>query len=1002
MQLRKRLRARFQRQDDAPTPMLRFAISYDDEGANFITSSEDFALLKQGEGQWDTQEQFLVLQMLAEQGDATTLPNGFAILADDVARLADEEAEILGLPPKFEGGFVADVRRNTTSRDFEIKVRAKLGEDRVPWQRKGPHLTVGPQIFRLSVPALRALVAVEDHSRLTYDERTEPCNVRLVAELQAANAMAKDGPEGVRDESFNIRLRPFETLQTVVPDKVGLALEQRPDGSVIVTPDLGPGVDLDALNKRWHHLEGATSGGVVRVEDRLVLLDDKRHAGAMNVLANPHIPARQVPLLVEAPGAFFDEELVDVEFNFGIRVKGVGLVQQTFEEASSSGISWFEEGDAPLPTETLAHLAKDLTAHQEIERKVEQAQKAGSVLIAVDGNLVDVSDEHEVAAALETSRERLSSATVVSQGENGRPGSVGVILQESPSAGAQQRLNADAAAPPHAVDFASLARQPYSHQREGIEWLTGLMSASLEGRDSSPHRVQGAILADDMGLGKTYMTLVALREFMELEQAKGREVRPTLAVLPVSLIENWEEELSKTFHENPYDDVVVLQGNRDLPRFRLRGAHRETVASPSGLDEEGMLADDAIRLSLRVGENYEGARLDVPGRLVLTTYDALRSYQLSLAQVDWGVVVFDEAQHTKNPEALVTRAAKGLKADFKLLATGTPIENRLQDFWSLMDTAQPGLLGTWREFKTEWVAQIDDAELDQKIQLGRELRELVGPFMLRRVKEDHLSELPSKTIYSAVQDAENAVWERALGLQMPEDQRRIYDGHLETFRKRIKPGPGAALETVQALRSISLHPKARGPAPIGVDVPALGESGRMLAMLTVLDTVRQRDEKAIVFVINKKVQRSLVRWLRDRYGIAVSVVNGDTSAVSKGAGATRRTIIRNFEAKPGFNIIVMSPLAVGVGLTVVGANHAIHLERHWNPAKEAQATDRIYRIGQTRPVHVYLPMALHPKFDSFDVNLDRLLRQKTDLKDVIMVPESVEDNEMAASLGLLD
>ncbi|MET0885090.1 MAG: C-terminal helicase domain-containing protein, partial [Mycetocola sp.] len=133
-----------------------------------------------------------------------------------------------------------------------------------------------------------------------------------------------------------------------------------------------------------------------------------------------------------------------------------------------------------------------------------------------------------------------------------------------------------------------------------------------------------------------------------------------------------------------------------------------------------------------------------------------------------------------------------------------------------------------------------------------------------------------------------------------------------------------------------------------------------------------------------------------------TVVNGQTNAVSARGGSTRRSLIREFEQVEGFNVIIMSPLAVGVGLTVVGANHAIHLERHWNPAKEAQAPDRIYRIGQKKAVHVYLPMAFHPHLQSFDVNLDTLLRQKTDLKDSVIVPEAVSERELMATMGLVD
>ncbi|MGG5752762.1 helicase-related protein [Zafaria sp. Z1313] len=172
--------------------------------------------------------------------------------------------------------------------------------------------------------------------------------------------------------------------------------------------------------------------------------------------------------------------------------------------------------------------------------------------------------------------------------------------------------------------------------------------------------------------------------------------------------------------------------------------------------------------------------------------------------------------------------------------------------------------------------------------------------------------------------------------------------------------------------------------------------------MSVLDQIRRLNEKAIVFVIDRKVQQKLALWLQLRYKMPVSIVNGETSAVSKGGSATRRSIIKDFECRDGFNVIIMSPLAVGTGLTVIGANHAIHLERHWNPAKEAQATDRIYRIGQTRDVHVYLPLAVHPDRESFDVNLDRLLQQKTDLKDVVVVPEPVTESEMATAMGIVD
>src|SRR5699024_6011207 len=152
------------------------------------------------------------------------------------------------------------------------------------------------------------------------------------------------------------------------------------------------------------------------------------------------------------------------------------------------------------------------------------------------------------------------------------------------------------------------------------------------------------------------------------------------------------------------------QGDRDLRRFRTGHRGRETLVREDQVDACGEVSTKDIRLSLMVGEACGEDRVDMPGRLVLTTYDTLQSNQLSLGQVDWGVVAFEEAQNLKTPDSLGARAAKGLKAGFKLLATGTPVENSLRDFWSLMDTAQPGHLGSWQDFKAEWVDRIAGAE----------------------------------------------------------------------------------------------------------------------------------------------------------------------------------------------------------------------------------------------------------------------------------------------------
>jgi SNF2 family DNA or RNA helicase len=289
--------------------------------------------------------------------------------------------------------------------------------------------------------------------------------------------------------------------------------------------------------------------------------------------------------------------------------------------------------------------------------------------------------------------------------------------------------------------------------------------------------------------------------------------------------------------------------------------------------------------------------------------------------------------------------------------------------------------------------------------------------MLRRTKEDELPDLPRKTVYTGVPGV--SPWGReyrpTLGPLMFGSQLQTYNSVLDAYQTSAAlsdDARGAALSALHKLRRISLHPRLAGDS---IDVPAsakearqaLNESGRTRGLITELDRIRELPDdegrKVIVFLVDKALQRQLKLWLDAIYRLDVSIVNGDTKSAAKRVAEQNRTragLIRQFEAAKGFNVIIMSPLAAGTGLTVVEANHVVHLERHWNPAKEAQATDRVYRIGQKRNVHIYLPAVLHPELDSFDVHLDRLLAGKMMLKDAVVVPESVSEDEIFGAMGL--
>ncbi|SDC38922.1 Helicase conserved C-terminal domain-containing protein [Sanguibacter gelidistatuariae] len=1005
-----RLRRRASVPDDAFSPMPGFRIVYG-EVTRFVADTETLGLVRDGHAQRTAQEQFFVLDMLAEDGRATACEDGFAVPAEEVARLEDDDAELLGLPPRFSGELSTAVHKWTASLDFRIDLNLRVGAHPVSPDRRGPVILVDGSLLRVSLPLLRSLRALDDHASLSREARTEAENVRLVARLQAAHQLATDSDDAsARDDHFQLSLGALDRFSTVVPRGVGLTVELQGDGSLTVEPDIGPGVDRALLGKRWHQLdrrqgfsalqpsiEGPaaerSTGAVVRADDALVLLEPEQLVGIQEVRDRPRIPADEVAQFLLAPGAYYDPDLVDVDVRFSVRVAGLGVIAPlTFAEAASSGLDWFATLGHVSEPESLAEIARNSSEQKTIESNVAQAWEHGDTVVTVREQIVDITDHSRVEDAFIASRARIAGLLVESAipgddaGAPGRQVTVGMHILEAVDAPDALRARAASAAPEQAVDYARLSRTPFPHQVVGADWMTGLMQSALSSAEDDPTRIQGALLADDMGLGKTYMTLVALAEAHRAQLAHGRVPLPMLAVMPVALLENWLQELASTFGSahGPFDDVVVLQGP-GLADYRLRGATRETAARVDDLDAAGMVRADRIHATLRIGTGWEEARLDRPGVLVLTTYETLRRYQVSLGLVEWGVVVFDEAQATKNPEILATRAAKGLKARFKLLATGTPVENSLRDFWSLIDTAQPGLLGPWANFHDAWIVPMEEATPEEHQRLGRALRATVGSFMLRRVKEDHLPDLPAKHIHEYPQ-------------VMPAIQFQAYDDVLTAHRGRAG-AKGAALKTLHELGAVSLHPGLlAGRLPSGAE--GLDESARTLVTVRViLDAVRVKNEKVIVFAKSKEIQRALALWLLDRYDLRVDVVNGDTAATGVG-GETRMGKIRTFEARDGFNVIIMSPLAAGVGLTVVGANHAVHLERHWNPAKEAQATDRIYRIGQKREVHVHYPMALHPDLESFDVKLDRLLRTKVALKDAVVVPQEVKRDELERALGL--
>ncbi len=469
---------------------------------------------------------------------------------------------------------------------------------------------------------------------------------------------------------------------------------------------------------------------------------------------------------------------------------------------------------------------------------------------------------------------------------------------------------------------------PKPHQETGVAWL------QRHWIDGS----RGAMLCDDMGLGKTFQALVFCQWLREMMDRKEIERRPILIVAPVGLLRTWECEIEDHLLAPGLGAIVKAYG--DNLRALRRGRHMDGTA---GLDT---------------------ARL-ASGDVVLANYEAVSDYQLSFGAVLFGLIVLDEAQKIKSPKARMTHAVKGLNSEFVLAMTGTPVENRLADLWCIADAVQPGALADLRDFSARYEAADGDVRALRTLVWQEEVEKIVATprMLLRRLKADRLEGLPQKH-------------EHPLRVVMPARQAEAY-GRALTMKELS--GPEGTLGMIHALRRISLHPMLVEGGVENSDELRIEDSARLMATIGILDRIADSGEKALVFLESLDLQDAdqLPMLLKRRYGLGrlPMVINGQVGADA------RQDRVETFQNEKGFDIMLLSPKAGGVGLTLTAANHVVHLSRWWNPAVEDQCSDRVYRIGQTKPVHIYYPLAVLPDAEefSFDVQLQMLMDRKRSL-----------------------
>jgi superfamily II DNA or RNA helicase len=447
--------------------------------------------------------------------------------------------------------------------------------------------------------------------------------------------------------------------------------------------------------------------------------------------------------------------------------------------------------------------------------------------------------------------------------------------------------------------------RPY--QERGLAWLSFLGRLGL-----------GAVLADDMGLGKSPQTLALLAA----ERDAGLSAGPTLLVCPMSLVGNWQREAARF---TPGLSVHVHHGADRLAGSELAGA---------------------------------AAAAD----LVITTYGVAVRDRDVLARVPWWRMVCDEAQNIKNASTRQAQAVRAIRAPSRIALTGTPVENRLTDLWSIMAFTSPGLLGPAEKFRQRFVIPIErnhDADAT-----GR-LRQLTGPFILRREKTDAsvIADLPDKL--------EMKVW-----CNLTPEQASLYQATVDDMMGRIEaaePGierRGLVLATMAKLKQVCNH-----PAHLLADGSRLdGRSGKLARLEEICEELTQAGDRALCFTQYAEFGRMLQPYLAARLGCPVHFLHGGTPK------QRRDEMVADFQQDTGPAVFLLSLKAGGTGLNLTAANHVIHVDRWWNPAVEDQATDRAFRIGQRRDVQVRKFVCV----GTVEERIDRMIEDKKTLAEAIV------------------
>ncbi len=891
-----------------------------------------------------------------------------------VSRLDDMSAAVLGVPGKISGVvFHAEMRGSLGSESFSLEWWWERDERQIRVNRTGAIVELGGTFMRLPAQIYDAILLSE-----AFDSGCPlPDHWRALSEFRASLGDLEE--DGLTQPELYLR-----KVEIVSCDKVGLAVD--PDDPLGFAPlpfvshhipqgemasEGTAALQGRELSTFKHDASQRGAQPAYRVgENRFLILDRSvvpvvdviaRHAKGTEVERKDFLENADRIVADAIEQALIDDgrlnelmpstdqvDTIETEIQnawaetreWTDRVIEIRKwTKPEIEVLEGSGTSWLPDDVDAIVGEILGTIPDE-----ELEfvlQKLQKAQKDGDQEIQLEQGIVPVT-----ALVIQAVKRRLELYLNRSPQDPGEEAEVTAFLPVTHDnfweLEFRERLHERVFATDKGLP-ATLKTSLHPHQKSAFDWQVSAWEAGLP----------GILNADEQGLGKTVQTLSFLAWLNERMTNGELPIKPFLIVAPTSLLRNWEDEARKHLFPGVFGKPVRLYG-RELKAWRVQGARgRDIQDGRSKLD-----LSDLIDCS--------------EPRLVITTYQTLANYAVTFAQTPFEVAVFDEIQNLKNPSTLRSNAAKAVNAEFRIGLTGTPVENATRDIWAVMDQLFPGALGSLNDFRIAFDVpkRGNMQELHRAVFSSNKGYPALG---IRRTKEEAASDLPPKV--------------RVLHPRiMPEIQALRYD-------EARKPGQ-SLFGLLHHIRRTSLHPGLiEGEAP----ETFIHASARVLAAMDVLRAIKAKEEKVLVFVENRDVQAWFSELIKIEFGLhRVDVINGSTPV------SRRKEITdyfqRHLQQDEGFDVLVMGPRAAGTGLTLTAANHVIHLTRWWNPAVEEQCNDRTHRIGQTRPVTVHIPLAIHPRLQrgSFDCLLQKLMKNKRSLADSVLWPPESDENEVRA------